>query len=92
MVFGAAELPAPLAAELTMGDLVLHGWDLATATGQEFKCDDELAAAVEAGCRSTAELARSMGLFGPELAVPPDASPLDRALAVSGRDPSWSGG
>ena len=92
MVFGAAELPAPLAAELTMGDLVLHGWDLATATGREFKCDDELAAAVEAGCRSTAELARTMGLFGPELAVPPDASPLDRALAVSGRDPSWSGG
>ena len=92
MVFGAGEVPAPLAAELTMGDLVLHGWDLAQATGQELKCDDELAAAVAAGCRSTAEMARSMGLFGPEVAVPADASPLARALAVSGRDPSWRAG
>jgi len=88
--FGASELPATLAAELTMGDLVLHGWDLATATGQDFHCPDALAAAVEAGCRSTAEMARSMGLFGPEVALPPGASPLERALAVSGRDPAWS--
>ena len=87
MLFGAGEVPAPLAAELTMGDLVLHGWDLAQATGQRFTCDDELAAAVEAGSRSMAGMARSMGLFGPEVAVPEDASALDRALAVSGRRP-----
>jgi len=37
-----------------------------------------------------AEQGREMGIFGPEVAVPPAATTLDRVVAVSGRDPSWT--
>src|SRR5690349_4021724 len=43
---GDDEVPATLAASLTLVDLVVHGWDLARATGHEFRCAAEVAAAV----------------------------------------------
>lgn len=78
---------------VALDELVLHGWDLARATGQPFACDP---ASVEAVLEFTAESARPenapfrQGLFGPVVEVPDDASPLDRALGYAGRDPSWT--
>lgn len=36
------------------------------------------------------EQGREMGLYGPEVAVPANASTLDRVLGLTGRDPAWA--
>ena len=33
---GGATLPAPIAGQVALNELVVHGWDLARATGQSF--------------------------------------------------------
>ncbi|MFD2083567.1 hypothetical protein [Actinopolymorpha cephalotaxi] len=71
-------------------ELVLHGWDLAVATGQSLDCPDDVARAAYDATARSAEQAREMGLFGPPVEVPTRASELDRVLALSGRDPRWT--
>ena len=71
-------------------DLVVHGWDLARATGQgETIAPEEVDRALgfidEMGGASTM---RDNGVTGPEVAVPADASKQDRMLGLLGRSPS----
>ena len=73
-----------------LGEFVLHGWDLARASGQELRCAPEVAVAVYESAVAVGEQARSMGVYGPVVEVGADASPLERALGASGRDPGWS--
>jgi uncharacterized protein (TIGR03086 family) len=70
-------------------DLVLHGWDLARATGQRFTCAPEVAEQTRVFLAGFAGQGRAMGLFAAPVPVGADASPLARALALSGRDPAW---
>jgi uncharacterized protein (TIGR03086 family) len=86
---GAPDLPAEMAAQMTAVDLVVHGWDLARATGQELGCEPDVAAEVLAFMEKMGDMGREYGAFGPAVPVPPDAPTLDRALGLSGRDPSW---
>jgi hypothetical protein len=51
---------------------------------------DDLATVVLEGVTAMAPAGREGGWFGAEVAVPADAPPFDRALAVSGRDPRWA--
>ncbi|HEY6597541.1 MAG TPA: TIGR03086 family metal-binding protein [Asanoa sp.] len=78
---------------VALDELVLHGWDLAKATGQPFTVTPASEAAVLGFTEATAEPgaeAMREGLFGPVVAVPPGAPPFDRALGFAGRDPAWS--
>lgn len=75
--------------DLAFLEVLLHGWDLARATGQEVEVDDALAELARELLDKHGETGRSMGAFGPEVEVDDDASPLDRALGASGRDPGW---
>jgi uncharacterized protein (TIGR03086 family) len=90
---GGVTLPAAQMGVVALDELVMHGWDLARATGQHFGCDAASVAAVlaftEAASRPEAAPMWA-GLFGPVVEVPPDAPPLDRALGYAGRDPQWS--
>ena len=85
---GPIEMPAPDAASVALNEVVVHGWDLATATGQPFEVDD---ASVQACMRfaapfSTPETADQRGdAFGAVIPVPDDAPPLDRLLGMMGR-------
>jgi uncharacterized protein (TIGR03086 family) len=85
---GGVEMPAPVMAAVALDELVVHGWDLAVATGQEYRGDEESA-------RRSLEFAASVGddpqsragLYGPAVPVPDDAPVLDRLLGATGRDP-----
>lgn len=88
---GGSEFPAAMVGEMAMAEIVLHGWDLARATGQQLRVPDGLADELRDSVERTGELGRRMGAYGPVIEVGADAGPLDRALAASGRDPEWSG-
>jgi uncharacterized protein (TIGR03086 family) len=85
---GPIEMPAPEAAAVALNEVVVHGWDLARATGQAFEVD-EVALRVCTGFAeafSTPETAAMRGdAFGPVIPVPDDAPPLDRLLGLMGR-------
>jgi uncharacterized protein (TIGR03086 family) len=89
---GGATMPAELTGLVALDELVLHGWDLARATGQQFTCDPASAAAVLGFTSASAQqdqAAGREGLFGPVVEVPGDAAVFDRALGFAGRDPGW---
>jgi uncharacterized protein (TIGR03086 family) len=86
---GGLPMPAATVAAMLGADLVLHGWDLARATGQQLTCSDESAEQTCLFLAGFAEQGRGMGLFGAPVPVAADAPPLVRALALSGRDPAW---
>lgn len=83
-------MPASLIASMMVGELVLHGWDLARATGRPFDPDPAAIAVAHAMVTTMAPQGRELGAFGTEVPVPPEASPLDRLLGFSGRDPRWT--
>ncbi|MBB5157903.1 TIGR03086 family metal-binding protein [Saccharopolyspora phatthalungensis] len=83
---GGIDLPGEIAGKVAMNELVVHGWDVAKASGQPFRCDPETVAAnLEFVSRSAAE----GGLFGPPVEVPADAPALDRTIGLTGRNPDW---
>jgi uncharacterized protein (TIGR03086 family) len=82
---GGVELPAAVMGQVALNELVIHGWDLARATGQAYD-PDEQSLQVALGIVTPQEGA-SRGPFGPVVDVPADAPLLDRVIAMSGRDP-----
>ncbi len=86
---GGIEMPAGIAAVVALDEVVVHGWDLAVATGQRYDVDDATAEAVTAFVDSVDDDDRPPDLFGPRVPVPADAPALDRLLGATGRDPGW---
>ncbi len=88
-VMGSAT-PASDVAALIVAEMVLHGWDLAAATRQRYTIDETAAAAALTAVRANADLFRQYKGFADPVCVADDAPVLDRALALSGRDPRWT--
>lgn len=87
-----AELPAPIMGVFAADEVLVHGWDLAVATGQDYRVDPAVAAGVlhQVTMLTTPEMKETRdGLFGPVVPVPDDAPVLDRILGLTGRSPSW---
>jgi uncharacterized protein (TIGR03086 family) len=72
-------------------EVLLHGWDLAAATGQDYRPDPAVAAACLEFGRAMATDAPQMrdAMYGPVVPVPDDAPLFDRLLGQAGRDPGW---
>lgn len=89
------EAPAFAVGLTAANELVVHGWDVARASGQQLFLDDAALApsgefvAMMSGPGS--EEVRG-DAFGPALPVPVGASALDEVIAGNGRDPAWSVG
>jgi uncharacterized protein (TIGR03086 family) len=90
---GGQDLPGAMAGRIALDELVVHGWDIARASGQPFDCDAAALNEVE----STVQQVRGgndseiPGLFGPVVPIcPDDASDLAKVLSLTGRDPAWS--
>ncbi|WP_030235135.1 TIGR03086 family metal-binding protein [Streptomyces sp. NRRL S-350] len=86
---GGSPVPAAGIARMLILELVLHGWDVARATGGRIEVDADLAELVGEIVAENAELYRRYEGFAEPVALPDGASALDRALAASGRDPRW---
>lgn len=84
---GGHEMPAAFIANLLPLELVLHGWDLAQASGQELRVSDELAACLRELAESVVPSGRGNGSFAEEVEPAADASPIDRLAAYAGRRP-----
>lgn len=88
---GGVDLPGDIAAAVAADELVVHGWDLARATGQEYAPDEPALRAAHAFLLAAAgDESRGGGIFGAVVPVPEEAPLLDRALGLSGRDPGWT--
>ncbi|WP_030761478.1 TIGR03086 family metal-binding protein [Streptomyces sp. NRRL F-2664] len=88
---GGVDLPGDVAAAVAVDELVIHGWDLARATGQDYAPDEAaLRATYDFLQAATADATRGGGIFDPVVPVPDGAPLLDRALGLSGRDPAWT--
>ncbi|MET8667918.1 TIGR03086 family metal-binding protein [Streptomyces tendae] len=88
---GGIDLPGAVAGAVVADELVIHGWDLARATGQEYAPDPAaLQAAYGLLAAAAEESDRDAGMFGTVVPVPADAPLLERAVGLSGRDPGWT--
>ena len=82
------ELPlGPAVSQFYTGDVFLHTWDLARATGQDETLDPALCAEMLKGMEPMEELLRSSGQYGPRVPVPDEADVQTRLIAFIGRDP-----
>ena len=89
--FGPSEIPAQMAAAVTLMEVSVHGWDLAAATGQSYTMAPDVAAAVHETVKQLATPdSRESGVFAAEIQPSDGASEQDQLLALSGRDPAWS--
>jgi uncharacterized protein (TIGR03086 family) len=89
---GPVEMPGGEAAVVALNELVVHGWDLAAATGQRYAADPtSLEICIQfALAFSTPETADLRGdAFGTLIDVPDDAPALERLLGMMGRSASW---
>jgi uncharacterized protein (TIGR03086 family) len=89
---GGVSLPAAWAGRVSLNEVLVHGWDLAVATGQPYTPDPD---AVEACIEYAHEFAAAApegrdSIYGPVVPVPDGAPALDRLLGLTGRDPAWT--
>ncbi|WP_328910795.1 TIGR03086 family metal-binding protein [Streptomyces sp. NBC_00234] len=88
-VTGRMGMPARTVGLMALGDLTVHAWDLARATGQDFEPDEAVVDEVGPGLAAMAPQARKGKVFGEPFPVPAGATAFEQALAVTGRDPGW---
>ncbi len=86
---GGFDFPGEVAGIVALTEVVIHGWDVARASGQSYEIDDDIAEAVLPHVTASAAEGPVEGLFGPAVPVAEDAPVLDRVVAMTGRDPAW---
>lgn len=70
-----------------LGDVLVHTWDLARATGQDEHLDPHEVHTMLVAMEPLDEVLRASGHYGPRVRVPPDADEQTRLVAFTGRNP-----
>jgi uncharacterized protein (TIGR03086 family) len=81
------EFPATWAVGQHLSDLVMHTWDIASATGQSASLDPALAGPALDWARDNLKPQFRGQAFGPEREVPENAPIYDRLAGFFGRNP-----
>lgn len=79
------EVPGETFARFVVLDGLVHGWDMAVATGQDYEPPAELVAAVDAFARGAVDPLRDGTTFGAAVTPADDATPIERLAAYTGR-------
>ena len=79
------DVPGDTFARFVVLDGLVHGWDLATATGQPYEPADALVADVDAFARQAVEPMRDGDTFAQAVAPAAAATPIERLAAFTGR-------
>jgi uncharacterized protein (TIGR03086 family) len=90
---GGADTPGEVVGLIGIDELVVHGWDVARASGQPYDLDRESLEGARAALllfQKPGEAAAPGGAFGTVIDVSEDAPLLEHVVALSGRDPSWT--
>ena len=81
-------VPAEMALHLRIVEVLAHGWDLARATGRTVSFPDDVVEQEIAFSRQALPvIPAERSPFAASHPVPDDAAPLDRLVALLGRDP-----
>jgi uncharacterized protein (TIGR03086 family) len=70
-----------------LGDVLIHTWDLARATGGDETLDADEVHRTLSGAEPYDEMLRTSGQYGPRVTVPEDADEQTRLIAFMGRQP-----
>jgi len=70
-----------------VGDVVVHTWDLARATGLDETLDPDEVSRMLRGMEPLDDVLRASGQYGPKVEVPADADEQTRLIAFTGRRP-----
>ncbi|MEP6762192.1 MAG: TIGR03086 family metal-binding protein [Sporichthyaceae bacterium] len=84
---GGSDMPASFAVNILPVELVLHGWDIAQASGQRLQISDEFVAYLRGLAERVVPGGRPGGSFGDEVTAGEGASPVDQLAAYAGRTP-----
>ena len=80
-------VPAAQAIAVLTYSTLVHSWDLAVAIGEKVDFTEAEAQLAEAVGGQLVPTMRPKGRFGPEVQAAPDATPTQRVVAFSGRNP-----
>ena len=70
-----------------LGDVLVHTWDLARATGLDETLDPDEVSRMLRGMEPLDDVLRASGQYGPRVEVPADADEQTRLIAFTGRRP-----
>jgi uncharacterized protein (TIGR03086 family) len=70
-----------------LGDVLIHTWDVARATGGDERLDVDEVHRMLSGVEPYDEMLRASGQYGPRVTVPEDADEQSRLIAFMGRQP-----
>ena len=76
--------------KVALTEMVVHGWDIAEATGLPFSLPEETLRACLDHVTQFIPNAPIPQLWGPEHEVSDDARFIDRIVAITGRDLRWA--